>query len=98
MVLFNTTNLTNANTPFDVVVAANDSSGGSIGLFIVLGVLVIAFLSMSTRFRFSASLVAALWMSTIVGFFMSIAGLFPVSYVIMLIVGTGAMSVVVGFE
>lgn len=98
MVLFNTTNLTNANTPYDVILAANDSSGGSIGIYIVVGVIAIAFLSMSTRFRFSASFTASLWMGTLVGFFMSIAGLFPVSYVIILIVGTGAMSVVVGFE
>ncbi len=98
MVFFNTTNLTNADTVFDVAVAVNQASGDVIGLFLVLGTVLVSFLVLTDRNQnFSGSIVASLFLGTSVGFFMNLAGLFATNWLVMMIVllaGAGLMNAI----
>ncbi len=100
MVFFNTTNLTQADTPFDIVVAVNQSSGEIVGLLMVVGAVIVSLLVLTSRNQnFSASVVASLFLGTSVAFFLNLAGLLGTDWLIMLIVllaGAGLINSIEG--
>ncbi len=68
MVIYNTSNLTAANTVYDINIAVNQIGDGNIGFIIVLGMTLILFMILASKFRFTSALTA----STMAGFLLSI--------------------------
>ncbi len=83
--LINTTNLTNSNTPYDVIFAGNQITGEVIGIMFMLGFIVAVFFSLNSRFRTSSSLFATFFSASLLGTLFTITGLFSGAYLLMLI-------------
>jgi hypothetical protein len=94
MAFYNTTNLSNADTIYGVTQAANQLGGGLIGIFFIVVIIAIAFLSLSPRFNFASSLTAAFWLGSFIGILLYMVELLPMSYLIMLGVATGGLTII----
>ncbi len=90
MVIYNTTNLTASNTVFDVTTSVNQLANGNIGNLMLAGFVILLFLMMGTRFRFSSSLAASTFSGSILASLMTPVGLISDFTLIIMIVITVA--------
>jgi len=75
---FNLTNVTGSDNMLDVVLAVNnDLVGGTFGIFFLIGIWIIMFVSFKTRYFAKQSFAAASFITMIMTFMFSAIGLVP---------------------
>ncbi len=94
MAYFNQSNLSSYDI-VDQIQTVNRFSEGFLGLWIVIAVIVLAWLAMSVKYNTQSALVAAMWLGSLTGWFLILLQILSVDLWIIQVSATALLSVAV---